>query len=185
MLQAIVNGAMAVTMAAINSWPIPAIPMMALAGATTAAQIAIMANNKPYARGGLLEGKSHAQGGIPIPGTGIEVEGKEYVIRKKSTAPNIDVLDYINKSERKLTLDDFIDFYSSGKVRKNISTISPNRHFADGGTIPSLSTDIDINDRLLSTMEAYANRPVVVSVVDINNRQAAVKNVQVLAGIEN
>jgi len=184
-MQAIVNGAMAVTYAAMNTWPIPAIPMMALAAATTAAQLAIMASNKPYAKGGLLEGKSHAQGGIPIPGTGIEVEGKEYVIRKKSTAPNIDVLDYINKSERKLTLDDFIDFYASGKAKRTINSISPSRHFADGGTIPSLSTDIDINDRLLNTMEAYANRPVVVSVVDINNRQAAVRNVQVLAGIEN
>ena len=184
-MQAIVNGAMAVTYAAMNTWPIPAIPMMALAAATTAAQLAIMASNKPYAKGGLLEGKSHAQGGIPIPGTGIEVEGKEYVIRKKSTAPNIEVLDYINKSERKLTLDDFIDFYASGKAKRTISSISPSRRFADGGTIPSLSTDIDISDRLLTTMEAYANRPVVVSVVDINNRQAAVRNVQVLAGLEN
>ena len=113
------------------------------------------------------------------------MEGKEYVIRKKSTAPNIDVLDYINKSERKLTLDDFIDFYASGKAKRTISSISPSRRFADGGTIPSLSTDIDISDRLLTTMEAYANRPVVVSVVDINNRQAAVRNVQVLAGLEN
>ena len=33
MLQAVVNGAMAVTYAAANKWPIPAIPMMALAAA--------------------------------------------------------------------------------------------------------------------------------------------------------
>lgn len=182
LLQAIVNGAMAVTFAAMNAWPVPAIPMMALAAATTAAQVAIMSANKPYAKGGLLEGKSHAQGGIPIPGTGIEVEGKEYVIRKKSTAPNIDILDYINRSERKLSLDDFIDFYG-GKVKKNVASMSPGRKFADGGSLPTLSNNYEFDDRLLTAFEDYSNRPVQVAVVDINDRQAQVRNVQVMAGL--
>ena len=184
MIQAVVNGAMAVTYALVNKWPVPAIPMAALAASTAAAQIGIMAANKPYAKGGLLEGKSHAEGGIPVGNTGIEVEGKEYIIRKKSTAPNIEILDYINKSERKLDLDDFIDFYSSGKVKKNISQISPKSRFADGGTIPTLSTDYSFDDRLLNAFEDYSNRPVVVSVRDINARQAAVRDVQVLAGLD-
>lgn len=184
MLQAVVNGALAVTMAAVNAWPVPAVPMMALAAATTAAQIAIMAANKPYAKGGLLEGKSHAQGGIPIPGTGIEVEGKEYVVRKKSTAPNIDLLDYINKSERKLDLSDFIDFYTSGKVKKSINLTNPSKRFETGGSIPTLRTDIDINDKLLSVFEEYSNRPTVVQVVDIIDRTQAVKDVQVMAGLD-
>ena len=184
MIQAVVNGAMAVTYALVNKWPVPAIPMAALAASTAAAQIGIMAANKPYAKGGLLEGRSHAEGGIPVGNTGIEVEGKEYVIRKKSTAPNIEILDYINKSERKLDLDDFIEFYSSGKVKKNISQISPKSRFADGGTIPTLSTDYSFDDRLLNAFEDYSNRPVYVSVQDINSRQKAVKNVQVLAGIQ-
>lgn len=182
MLQAIVNGAMAVTMAAVNSWPIPAIPMMALAGATTAAQIAIMASNKPYAKGGLLEGKSHAQGGIPIPGTGIEVEGKEYVIRKKSTAQNIDILDYINKSERKLDLSDFIDFYA-GKAKKNITSMSPRTKFADGGALPMLNNNYTFDDRLLTAFEDYSNRPVVVAVTEILNKADNIKAVQTLAGL--
>lgn len=180
--QAIINGAMAVTYAGMNTYPIPAIPMMKLAGATAAAQLAIVLANRPYAKGGLLEGPSHKQGGIPVGNTGIEVEGKEYVIRKKSTAPNMDVLDYINRSERKLDLGDFIDFYSS-KVRKSISTSSPRAKFADGGALPTLSNDYSFDDRLLSAFEDYSKRPVVVSVVDINNRQNAVKNVQVLAGL--
>ena len=184
MIQAVVNGAMAVTYALVNKWPVPAIPMAALAASTAAAQIGIMAANKPYAKGGLLEGKSHAEGGIPVGNTGIEVEGKEYIIRKKSTAPNIEILDYINKSERKLDLDDFIEFYSSGKVKRNISQISPKSRFADGGTIPTLSTDYSFDDRLLNAFEDYSNRPVYVSVQDINSRQKAVKNVQVLAGIQ-
>lgn len=183
MIQAIVNGAMAVTMAAVNKWPIPAIPMMALAASTTAAQIAIMAANKPYAKGGLLEGPSHKEGGIPVGNTGIEVEGKEYVIRKSSTAPNIEILDYINKSERKLNLDDFIDFYSSGKLKKNIVQMSPRSRFANGGSLPTISTNYSFDDRLLTAFEDYSNRPVVVSVKDINDRQTAVRNVQVLAGL--
>jgi len=181
----LVSGAMA----AVNAYATkPFIPvglaMGTMAIALTAAQYGIAKANKPYAKGGLLEGPSHAQGGIPVGNTGIEVEGKEYVIRKKSTSPNIDILDYINKSERKLNLDDFIEFYSSGKVRKTITSMSPKSKFADGGVVPTLNTNIDINDRLLTAFDAYSNRPVVVSVQDINTRQKAVRNVQVLAGLE-
>ena len=183
MLQAVVNGAMAVTYALVNKWPIPAIPMAALAASASAAQIAIMASNKPYAKGGLLEGPSHKEGGIPVGNTGIEVEGNEYVIRKKSTAPNIEILDYINKSERKLNLDDFIDFYSSGKLKKNIVQMSPRSRFADGGALPVISNNYGFDDRLLTAFEDYSNRPVVVTVKDINDRQEAVRNVQVLAGL--
>ena len=180
--QAIVNGAMAVTYAGLNTWPIPAVPMMKAAAAMAAAQLALVLANKPYAKGGLLEGPSHKQGGIPVGNTGIEVEGKEYVIRKKSTAQNIDLLDYINKSERKLDLSDFIDFYSS-KVRKSITSSSPRAKYADGGNLPLLNNNYEFDDRLLSAFEDYSNRPVYVSVVDINRRQTAVKNVEVLAGL--
>lgn len=181
----LVSGAMA----AVNAYATkPFIPvglaMGTMAIALTAAQYGIAKANKPYAKGGLLEGPSHAHGGIPVGNTGIEVEGKEYVIRKKSTSPNIDILDYINKSERKLNLDDFIQFYSSGNIKKTISSMSPRSKFADGGVVPTLNTNIDINDRLLTAFDAYSNRPVVVSVQDINTRQKAVRNVQVLAGLE-
>jgi hypothetical protein len=184
-LQAIVNGAMAVTMAAVNKWPVPAIPMMALAASTTAAQLAIMKQNR-YAKGGLLEGRSHAEGGIPVGNTGIEVEGKEYIIRKKSTTPNLDVLDYINKSERKLRLDDFIDFYTSknSNVRKVIASVSPKAKFADGGIIPTVANVEAFDNRLLDAFERYSERPSYVSVVDINSRQAEVRNIQVMAGLE-
>jgi len=188
LLQAIVNGAMAVTMAAINTWPIPAIPMMALAASTTAAQIAIMAANKPYAKGGQLDGgvaqgKRHSEGGIPVLGGRASIEGGEFITNRQTTAKNVDLLDYINSKHRKLNIDDFIDFYSSGKAKKNFMSSNPKTKFADGGTIPMLNNDYNFDDRLLSAFEDYANRPYVVSVVDINSRQAAVKNVQVLAGL--
>lgn len=181
LVQALINTALSISMAAVNAWPMPAIAMMAAAAAVGAAQVAAISSQK-YAKGGLLEGKSHKEGGIPVGNTGIEVEGKEYVVRKKSTTPNIELLDYINKSERKLSLDDFINFFSSGKAKKSFMSISSK--YADGGVLPTLSNDYSFDDRLLSAFEDYSNRPVQVSVVDINNRQAAVKNVQVMAGME-
>ena len=180
--QAIANGAMAVVMAAVNKWPIPAIPMMALAASTTAAQIAIMKRSKPYAKGGVLSGPSHANGGIPVGNTGIEVEGNEYVIRKRSTMPNVGVLDFINKSERKLDIGDFEEFFA--KNRKTISSINRNIRFEQGGTLPIINNLDNANDRLIYAMQAYANRPTVVEVKEILNKADNIKQVQVLAGLE-
>ena len=48
---------------------------------------------KKYVKGGMLNGPSHAKGGVPI-----EVEGGEYVIRKSSVNPETEAaLEYINK----------------------------------------------------------------------------------------
>lgn len=184
--QAIVNGAMAVTMAAINSWPIPAIPMMALAGATTAAQIAIMAANKPYAKGGQLDGgvavgKRHRDGGIPVLGGRASIEGGEFITNRLSTEKNIDLLEFINSKKKKVDVSDLIDFYSSGNVKKNISGIRTK--FEDGGYVQPLPNIDVFDDDLRQSFERYSNRPVVVSVVDINNKQADVKRVQTLAGL--
>ena len=185
-LQAIVNGAMAVTMAAVNNWPIPAIPMMALAGATTAAQIAIMSANKPYRVGGQLEGglvtgKRHTQGGVPVGNTGIEVEGSEYIIRRESTSPNLNLLDFINKSQKKLDLSDFVEFYSD-KPKRVIRDIHK-RTFADGGYLPTLPSQLDIKDQLRDIYVMQDQRPVYVAVTDILNKADDVRNVQVLAGL--
>ena len=57
-------------------------------------------NGEPYskkARGGLLNGPSHAQGGMPILGSNIEVEGGEYVVNKQATKDNLGLLNVINK----------------------------------------------------------------------------------------
>ena len=188
--QAYINMAMAISMAAVNKWPLPAIPMMALAAAAGAAQIAaIQSQNIPsYGSGGLLEGKSHRDGGIKtsIGKSPIELEGQEYVIRKKSSVTNLPVLDFINRSERKLNLGDFIDFYSSKKLKNNIVSASPKARYESGGqVIPSLRNDFEFNDRLVDTMEAYANRPVWVAVTDIEDAQANVNYVRTLSGMKN
>ncbi len=186
--QAVVNGAMAVTYAAMNTWPLPAIPMMQLAAATSAVQLAVIAANHPFEKGGQLDGgvavgARHRDGGIPVLGGRASIEGGEFITNRQTTAKNVDLLDYINSKHRKLNIDDFIDFYSSGKAKKNFMSSNPKTKFADGGTIPMLNNDYNFDDRLLSAFEDYSNRPVYVSVVDINRRQTAVKNVEVLAGL--
>lgn len=181
LVQAAINTALSISYAAMNGWPMPAVAMMAAAAAVGAAQMAAISAQK-YADGGLLQGKSHKEGGIPVGNTGIEVEGNEYVIRKKSSMKNLPLLDYINKSEHKVSLGELVDFFGD-KTGKSIKGSSPKRVFADGGTIPSLNTDLQFNSRLIQAMEDYSNRPTVVSVVDIIDRTSSVNNVRTLAGL--
>lgn len=48
------------------------------------------------ANGGLLNGPSHSKGGMKVQGSNIEVEGGEFIVNKKSTAKNLDLLTQIN-----------------------------------------------------------------------------------------
>lgn len=167
------------------------IAMGALATSLGMVQYALAKKAKPYRvggqlEGGLVRGKRHSQGGVPVGNTGIEVEGDEMIIRRESTMPNIDVLNFINKSQRKLNIDDFIDFYSSGKVKKNIMNMSPKAKYADGGylSLPAINYDFSINDRLLDSFERYASKPSVVQVVDIINKTDDINKVKVLAGLK-
>ena len=168
------------------------IAMGALATALGAVQYALVKSQKPYRvggqlEGGLVHGKRHnadGSGGVPVGNTGIFVEGQEYVIRRESTMPNLGLLEFINEKKRKINLNDIIDFYG-GDVKKNIKSISPKRVFADGGVlnIPTISNDIDINDRLISAMEAYAERPYYVAVTDIEDKMSQMNQVRTLAGL--
>ena len=185
--QALINAAMAVSMAAVNNWPIPAIPMMSLAAAAGAAQYAAVKSQyipKPsYGSGGVIQGKSHKEGGVPVLGGRAEVEGGEYITNKVTTAKNVDLLEYINSKKKRINLDDLIEFYGgSSPVKKNIQTVRTK--FADGGIIPTLRNDINLSDRMLTAFEDYSNRPVQVAVVDIIDRTQAVNDVRVMAGLD-
>lgn len=183
--QAAINMAMAISMAAVNSWPIPAIPMMALAAAAGAAQIAaIQSQNIPsYGSGGVIQGKSHKEGGVKVLGGQAEVEGGEYITNKVTTSKNVELLEYINTKRRKISLEDLIDFYGgNSQVKKSITTVRTK--FADGGMIPTLRNDINLSDRMLTAFEDYSNRPVQVAVVDIIDRTQQVNDVKVMAGLD-
>ena len=180
--QAIMSGALAVTNA-LSVHPFwVGIAMAAMAAAASAAQIATIQSQK-YANGGVIEGKSHAQGGVKVLGGQAEVEGGEYITNKVTTSKNVDLLEYINSKKKRINLDDLIEFYGVGSpVKKNIQTVRTK--FADGGVVPTLRNDISINDRLLTAFEDYSNRPTVVSVVDIIDRTQAVNDVRVMGGLD-
>ena len=181
--QARVNAAMAISNAAVNKYPIPAIPMIALATAIGAAQIAaVKSQNIPqYAEGGVLVGKSHKQGGIPVLGGKAEVEGGEYITNKITTTKNVELLEYINSKKKKVDITDLLEFYGSPSVKKNITAVRTK--FASGGILPTTTTELGINDRLMQSFEDYSNRPVVVEVKEILSKADSVRNVQVLAGL--
>lgn len=183
----LVSGAMA----AVNAYATkPFVPvgltMGSLALALTAAQYAIAKSAKPYAHGGQLDGgvadgPRHSQGGIKVLGGRAEIEGGEFITNRTSTAKNIDLLEYVNSQKRKVDINDLIDFYSSGKPKKVVQSIRG--RFAEGGNLPTLRNDIEINDRLVSAFEDYAKTPNVVQVVDIIDRTKKVNTVKVLAGL--
>lgn len=180
--QAVMNAILAISSAAVNTYPIPAIPMIAMATAIGAAQVAA-AKAAKYGDGGVLKGKSHAQGGIKLLNGYAEAEGGEFITNKRTTMKNVDLLSFINSKKRRVNLDDMIEFYSD-KPRKNIRNISK-MYLADGGYMPPIRNDIDLNDKVVTAMEQYANKPTYVQVVDILNKADDVRRVQTLAGLSN
>ena len=174
-VQATINTYTAMTNAlAVQPWFV-GLALSAVALAMGLAQVAMIKKQK-YAKGGLLVGKSHKNGGIPVGLTGIEVEGNEYVVNKKSTEKNLPLIDYINSSNKRLTKDDLIRFYDSG--RQNVNRTAKSK-FADGGLLPNINMPTSQNEIVITD-----DRPVVVQVVDIVNKADNYRQVQVLAGLE-
>lgn len=177
--QAIISGALTIANALATAPFIPVgIAMGALATGLVAVQIAKI-NSTQYADGGLLNGKPHSQGGIPVGNTGIEVEGNEYVVNKKSTQANLPLIDYINSNRRKLTRDDLINFFDNGKqglINKGIRT-----KFAEGGQLPEVG-EIDVKS-LINYEPEQDNQVIQVQVVDIINAVDNVRQVQTMAGL--
>ena len=174
-VQATINTYTAMTNAlAVQPWFV-GLALSAVALAMGLAQVAMIKKQK-YAKGGLLVGKSHKNGGIPVGLTGIEVEGNEYVVNKKSTEKNLPLIDYINSSNKRLTKDDLIRFYDSGKQNVNRTAKSK---FANGGILPNINMPTSQNEIVITD-----DRPVVVQVVDIVNKADNYRQVQVLAGLE-
>ena len=186
LVTAAINTAMAISMAAVNKWPVPAIPMMAAAAVAGAAQIAAIASQN-YAHGGQLDGgvaqgNRHRDGGIKVLGGHAEIEGGEFVTNRLTTSKNIDLLEYINSKKKRININDLIEFYGGDSpVKKNIQNVRT--RFAEGGVIPTLAT-VDTSDRLLTVIEDYSNRPVQVAVVDIIDRTQQVNDVRVMAGLD-
>lgn len=156
------------------------IAMGALATTLGAVQIALIKSQK-YANGGVIQGKPHSQGGVKVLGGRAEVEGGEFITNKQSTSANLDILEFINSKKRRVDLNDLVTFYST---KKQLPKPMAKTKFANGGEIPTLRTDLDLNDKLVTMFEEFGRRPSVVSVVDIIKAQDKVNKVRTLAGVE-
>ena len=180
LVNSIINTALGVTQA-LGAFPPPASWILASAvGAMGAAQTAMIASQK-YAKGGVLDGPSHSQGGIKIPTKkGIsEVEGNEFITNKKTTSHNTEMLYYINSIKRKITKEDMDRFFDGhGKVR---ISASHGLKFASGGTIPEL-TDFNLKNEIQPLQQQPEIR-VVAEVVDIANALDNYTKIQTLAGL--
>ena len=173
-VQATINTFTAVTNAlAVQPWFV-GLALSAVALAMGMAQVAQIKKQK-YAKGGLLKGNSHATGGIPVGQTGIEVEGDEYVVNKNSTKKNLPLIDYINRSNKRLTREDLLNWYDSGK--QNVTKQTKTK-FATGGVIPTLP-----NQSQEQTIVIEDDRPIVAQIVDIVNSADNYRQIQVLSGL--
>lgn len=164
------------------------IAMGALATALGMVQYAFAKKQKPYANGGQLDGgvaqgARHRDGGIPVLGGKASIEGGEFITNRTTTSRNVELLEYINSKKKRINIDDMLEFYSNGQGAKRAITTVRTK-FADGGVIPTLRSDLDINDRLIQSFEDYSNRPVQVAVVDIIDKTQQVREVQTMAGLK-
>lgn len=179
-VQATINTYTAVTNAlAVSPWFV-GLALSAVALALGMANVAKIKAQKYYAKGGLLTGKSHSQGGIKVGNTGIEVEGGEFVTNKITTRQNLPLLEYINSKKKPLTREDIINYYD-GKERPFITKSITNK-FAQGGELPTMQ-DINVRD-LVNYVPQTDDRPIYVSVTEIENAMDNVKQVRVLAGVK-
>ena len=122
-----------------------------------------------------IKKQKYAKGGIPVGQTGIEVEGDEYVINKNSTKKNLPLIDYINRSNKRLTKEDLLNWYDSGK--QNVTKQTKTK-FATGGVIPTLP-----NQSQEQTIVIEDDRPIVAQIVDIVNSADNYRQIQVLSGL--
>lgn len=169
LVQSIVNTAVGVTRALEWGWPLGTI-FAGIIGAMGAMETAIISKQlAKLADGGLLSGPSHSQGGIPVGNTGVEVEGGEYVINKRSTAKYLPLLQAINEEgARKKTAANQIGKMANGgqlnyqKIDDNFNTLNGSK------AVQQAIESIDLHP--------------IVSVVDINREQKNLTSVRQMAG---
>ena len=156
------------------------IAMAAVAAAMGAVQIATISAQKIYAKGGVIDGPSHKQGGVKIKTKdGVsEVEGNEFITNKETTQKNLPLMYYINSQKKHLTKDD-LDSFFDGKTRK-ISPKVGQMKFADGGQMPEMQ-DFDLK-KMIPQQREEEPKTYQVQVVDIINAIDNVETVKTLAG---
>ncbi len=96
------------------------------------------------ATGGLITGPSHSEGGVPILGTPIEVEGGEYVVNKEATRENFHILERINNNRN---FSKGISEKESTKVNSYISEKINNNHNNNKATTERVNLEKDFTQK--------------------------------------
>ncbi|MDR2951588.1 MAG: hypothetical protein LBV71_20550 [Prevotella sp.] len=161
--------------------PILGPPLAALVALNGAMQLKIMtAQLAKFEDGGLLRGKRHAQGGMRIEGTNMEVEGGEYVVNRVSTNKNLGLVKYINEQRRELSPSDLNTYFS-----RSLQSTEPSfkRMFADGGQLPAVEPVANIdNENLIKAIQSIRIEPKV-AVTDIAKVQESMVSVDGWVGV--
>lgn len=178
--QGIANTAQGVTKMLALPWPFNLV-MAALVGVMGGVQVGIMGKQlAKLEEGGMINGPSHSRGGVRIPGTNIEVEGKEYVVNKKTTSENLDFISWFNRQKKRVTFDDISGFFNAPTP-----AVNPVRTFlAEGGQLPIIENTVTSTIDYGQLAEAMGNinlRPVV-SVTDIIDASDQVTEIRDIAG---
>ena len=105
------------------SGPVQASIASGVIAATTGAKLAAIGTRKFYPKkfedGGIVNGPSHAEGGVPfkVQGRGgYEMEGGEFIVNKRSASMHKDLLDKINSSGRTAAVIGTQKFAQGGEV---------------------------------------------------------------------
>ncbi|WP_303330133.1 hypothetical protein [uncultured Alistipes sp.] len=144
--------------------------LAAMISALGAVQVAIMTQQlTKLADGGMLHGPTHAEGGMRVAGTNIEVEGGEFVENRASARYNRALLEFINDAgrSRPLTLADLAGIVPGGNP---------------GPAIMPPEAD-DRTDEIIEAIRGMEFHPVV-AVTDIIDRANDVVAVRDLAGYD-
>ena len=159
--QALINGALSIT--AITTVPdftfgIASAIRIGLVAASTAAQVATIASQK-FAKGGILDGASHANGGIQTPFG--ELEGGEAVINKNSTRMFAPLLSQINEAGGGKR------FATGGILDTN--SLNQNSNSASSKDVVGMASINQMNQQLM----ALQNRPIYVRPTEVANMAAS------------
>jgi hypothetical protein len=153
----LINATIATAVGVVNALAAPpplGLIMAGIAGALGAAQVAIIASQPTpkFAKGGITNGNSHANGGIPTPYG--ELEGGEAVINKRSTRLFTPLLSAINEA--------------GGGVK-----------FANGGVLQPMVNSVDssfqLSNMIIQSLRNMPNPIVSVQeIIGVQNRVASV-----------
>jgi hypothetical protein len=146
-----------------------ALPALGVLAIQKISQAAIISSQK-FAHGGMINGPSHSQGGVPVSvgGSGmIEAEGGEAIINKRSTAKHMGLLSAINQDGGGVPLA------ARGIVTPSASKLS----FGNGGVATVGATQsIDLNGIENSIASAVANSIGAIKVQNVASETTEVAN---------